>query len=226
MSDLPKLFVIGFSKTATTTIHKFFSSNGYKSIHWDLPDGRFLAGVVATNVLSDRPILATIDDYTVYSEFSYADGNVYLEANYFFRELYAAYPDAYFLLNVRDTDGWIKSRQKHFGRNKKGRGSLADRISKAYAATPDETETIWRSYHKLFHEQVKDFFQDKNDARFLEFDIHLHGPRHLIEWLRPHFQLNQDKWRAENITIEQQAIRKLSRSPLRRLMRKLGLSRK
>lgn len=225
MSDQPKVFVIGFSKTATTTLHKFFTNNGYRSVHWELPDGRFLAGVVVTNVLSNRPILAGIDDYAVYSEFSYADGRIYLEANYFFRELYEAYPDAYFLLNVRETEGWIESRQRHVGRNKKGRGSLAERIAKAYAATPDETTEIWRSYHALFHQQVREFFAARSEARFLEFDIERESPEKLVNWLSDHYDLDCAQWQAKNVTVAQETIRKDRRNPLRRWTRRLRSSR-
>ena len=122
----PKVFVVGFSKTATTTLHKFFAANGCRSVHWSMEDGRFLAGVITTNVQSGRPILASIDGYDVYSELSYAGGSVYLEANCYFKELHAAYPDAYFILNVRDTESWIASRAKHVGRSKKARGSLIE----------------------------------------------------------------------------------------------------
>ena len=30
-----KIFQIGFNKCATVSLHKFFESNGLKSIHWD-----------------------------------------------------------------------------------------------------------------------------------------------------------------------------------------------
>lgn len=221
MPDLPKVFVLGFSKTATTSLHRFFRDNGYRSVHWDLPDGRFLAGVVVTNVLSNRPILASIDDYDVYSEFSYADGLLYLEANYFFRDLYAAYPDAYFLLNTRETEGWIASRKRHFGRNRKGRGYLAERIAQAYAASMPETEEIWRRYHPVFHQQVRDFFATQEGARFLEFNIDQDGPETLIDWLRPHYDLDLATWAPANVTTEQEAILKQRRNPIRRLLAKL-----
>ena len=220
--DRPKVFVIGFSKTATTTIHKFFANSGYNSVHWDLADGRFLAGVVVTNVLSGRPILATIDDFDVYSEFSYADGKLYLEANYFFEELYGEYPDAYFLLNTRDTDSWVASRKRHFGRNIKARGALHERIGRAYGVSEVETEQIWRSYKPAFHKRVTDFFSSRKDARFLEFDIVNDSVEQLITWLKPHYSLAPELWSAENVTAEQEKIRRLQRNPFARLLRKLA----
>ena len=214
----PKVFVIGFSKTATTTIHKFFANNGYRSVHWDLEDGRFLAGVVTTNALSGLPILSTVDSYDVYSEFSYADGKLYLEANYFFRELFDAYPDAYFLLNTRDEDAWVRSRKKHFGRNKKGRGSLFDRIRSAYGVSEAETEQAWRRLRPVYHQQVRDFFGERPDARFLEFDIDSMHVSQLIDWVADDYALSDELWCPANVTTEQEKIRRQRRNPIERLL--------
>ena len=35
LAHLPYVFLIGFNKTATTTLHFFFKKNGLPSIHWD-----------------------------------------------------------------------------------------------------------------------------------------------------------------------------------------------
>jgi len=78
-----KYFVIGFNKTATTTMHELFLLNGIKSQHdnnWDL------------------------DDYDAFSDNK--DLSVY-------RELSLKYPDAMFILNIRDIKEWILSRVNH-----------------------------------------------------------------------------------------------------------------
>lgn len=185
-----------------------------------------LAGVLVTNVLSGRPILASIDNFDVYSEFSFADGALYLEANYFFRELYHAYPDAYFLLNTRDTDRWIESRNRHFGRNAKGRGSLAERIQGAYRATPVETEQIWRDYHAPFHQEVRTFFASYPDARFLEFPIETGSAEQIVDWVKADYDLDPALWAAANVTVEREQSRKRRRNPFTRVFDKLRKNRR
>jgi len=78
-----KYFVIGFNKTATTTMHELFLLNGIKSQHdnnWDL------------------------DNYDAFSD------NKEL---YVYNELTIKYPDAMFILNIRNMKGWILSRVNH-----------------------------------------------------------------------------------------------------------------
>lgn len=79
-----KIFVIGFNKTATTTIHKLFIKNNLTSQHngnsWDL------------------------DSYQCFSD----NGNL---TN--FQELDKKYPNSIFILNTRKLNKWIISRFKH-----------------------------------------------------------------------------------------------------------------
>jgi hypothetical protein len=78
-----KYFVIGFHKTATTTMHELFLLNGIKSLHdnnWDLDN---------YDAFSDNK------DLTIYTE------------------LCIKYPDAKFILNIRNMKGWILSRLNH-----------------------------------------------------------------------------------------------------------------
>ena len=78
-----KIFVIGFNKTATTTIHKLFMTNNLKSQH------------------------ATVWDLSNYDCFS-DNGNLQD-----FRQLNNMYKDAIFILNIRSLTNWLISRFKH-----------------------------------------------------------------------------------------------------------------
>lgn len=78
-----KYFIIGFNKTATTTMHELFLLNGIKSQHdnnWDL------------------------DNYDAFSDNK--DLSIYIE-------LSIKYPDAMFILNIRSIKEWILSRVNH-----------------------------------------------------------------------------------------------------------------
>jgi len=146
---------------------------------------------------------------------------VYLEANCYFKELHAAYPDAYFILNVRDTESWIASRAKHVGRSKKARGSLIERIALAYGTDTETAKEIWRSYHAPFHAQVTDYFAGQPDARFHIYDIDQHGPDDLASWLAPDYQLDPSLWVARNVTTEVQAAARRRKNPIYRWTAKL-----
>jgi len=80
-----KIFVIGFNKTATTSIHNFFRFNGFKSLH------------SANNW--------RIEQFQCFSD----NGNLQD-----FRKLYEEYPESIFILNTRQLDKWIRSRGKHY----------------------------------------------------------------------------------------------------------------
>lgn len=78
-----KIFVIGFNKTATSTFHQLFLSNGLKSQH---------GGVWKTDkydCLSDNPELNN------------------------YKELYKNYPNSIFILNTRGLYSWLLSRAMH-----------------------------------------------------------------------------------------------------------------
>ena len=84
-----KYFVIGFNKTATTTLHSLFLKNNLKSYHgmrWKT------------------------DEYECFSD----NGN---KNNY--KNLDAKYENSIFILNVRYLDKWLISRFKHGERVKK-----------------------------------------------------------------------------------------------------------
>lgn len=78
-----KIFVIGFNKTATSSFHELFLSNGLKSQH---------EGVWQT------------DKYDCFSD------NPELN-NY--KELYKNYPNSIFILNTRGLNSWLLSRAMH-----------------------------------------------------------------------------------------------------------------
>ena len=78
-----KIFVIGFNKTASTTLHKLFKVNNLKSQHatnWDT------------------------SNYDCFSD----NGNLND-----FKQLDTLYKDAIFILNTRNLTNWLSSRFKH-----------------------------------------------------------------------------------------------------------------
>lgn len=80
-----KIFVIGFNKTGTCSIHYLFKQVNINSIH------------------TDKPIFDFIDKYDAFS-----DGD-----HYNFEKYYEKYPDSLFILNTRPIYNWLVSRYKH-----------------------------------------------------------------------------------------------------------------
>jgi hypothetical protein len=81
----PKIFVIGFNKTASFSLHKLFQSNSLRSVH------------------DDKWLLNNYDCFT--------DNEV--NGMFNFETYYNKFPDSIFILNTRSLDSWLLSRLKH-----------------------------------------------------------------------------------------------------------------
>ena len=90
MSNIKKIFVIGFNKTGTSSIQKILKMYNINSIH------------------STTPVLEIIDQYD-----AFCDG---IHTN--FIDYFNKYPNSLFILNTRPLGKWLISRYKHAkGRN-------------------------------------------------------------------------------------------------------------
>lgn len=164
--DLPYVFVIGFNKTATTTIHHFFERNGFPSIHWD--HGR-LAKTMLDNCLNDRLILTGYDDqYRVFSDMIVQTSRLRFEANSLFRILDSDYPGSYFIYNNRKLEDWLTSRcEQPIGRYKCTNVELEMRLLNTQ--DPQRVVERWRKERTDFEREVREYFVGHD--RFLEIEI-------------------------------------------------------
>jgi len=80
-----KIFVIGFNKTGTSSLHQLFIELGIKSTH------------------SVVPVMSIINNFDAFT-----DGD-----HFNFKEYYNKYPDSLFILNTRPISKWLISRYKH-----------------------------------------------------------------------------------------------------------------
>ena len=165
-AELPFIFVIGFNKTATTSLHTFFSRNGFPSVHWDR--GR-LARRMVENCLDDRPILDGYDrEFRVFSDMQAQSGRIRIEANQYFRVLDRDYPGAYFIFNNRDLSGWINSRSANFV-TPHGATNLELEMRRLNSTDPQEAVQLWVRERNAFEAEVRRYF--RGNPRFLEIDI-------------------------------------------------------
>jgi hypothetical protein len=197
-----KIFVIGFNRAGTRSLHHYFTRNGIRSIHWPKYRGRGqgrqnLAWAIEDNFTRDRPILEDYDRYTAFSDFTYADPKRCIEGNKYFREFYREYPEAYFILNDRDPGDWIRSRYSQqsieiFSSIGKITMSFAERQAQFLGVTQEALGSIWREAYEKHKHDVLSFFADKE--RFLHFDIDMDTAEKLSEFLLPHFRLDVAHW--------------------------------
>ena len=157
-----KIFCIGFNKTGTTSLHRYFGKLGFKSIHntiWPL------ASQVAVRRKEARDVQSIFRDNTCFSDGEFPD----------FQYLDQTYEDSVFILNTRNLRDWIHSRVKH---------ALGPGLQPLHVRF-DHTQTDWfnREYYNdeglvidkwiyeraYYHTAVRRYFSDRVD--FLEIDV-------------------------------------------------------
>jgi hypothetical protein len=127
----PKVFAIGFNKTGTTSLHRIFEGLGYRSYHgtkWRETSR------VLIHLLHDAFCDGVPDD---------------------FRRLDARFPNAKFILQVRDLDAWLDSRLEHIHRLPPGKDRGPE-----WSATP-EAVAAWVRKWNAYHVEVLSHFRDR-----------------------------------------------------------------
>ena len=164
--SLPKLFVLGHNKTATSSMHDLFIKNGYKSYHWELG---ILSQKIKQNFSSNSKLLKGIDDAHLYSDINQIDG--YLSAYKLFPQLDLEYPGSYFIYNYRNVDEWLISRTKHAnGLYIKNCIYKLNSIDNFNFKSYEDIHNHWRDYFLRHEAMVKKYFEGKNNLITLNID--------------------------------------------------------
>lgn len=194
--DIPYIFVIGFNKSGTTSIHKLFSYNGFPSIHWD---GGNLAKNALLNVLNGKRVLHGYDrQYKVFSDMLYRNDNFWFEGNSLFKEMDKDYSNSFFVYNKRDMDGWINSRINHNGIV--GAPTLLDTQLKILGKTDvNSAVDYWKKSRLRFEQDIYEYFH--NSERFIELDI---SDPDFVEKLSHKIQIKLDNryWKKHNMNLD------------------------
>lgn len=178
---LPKIFQIGFNRCGTRSLHELMVANGIDAVHWK--EGA-IARTMAANVAAGREPLHAIDGHTAYFDMEWVTPDTVIEARCYFRELATAYPNALFILNMRDVEGWLLSRLRH------GKGSYAAAFAGASGIRDKENLfALWRTQWDQHHAAVKTFFQ-KRPGRLLCFDVEKDDPQIIADFLAPHYRID------------------------------------
>ena len=165
MNNLPYIFIIGFNKTATRSLNHFFESNGFPGVHWD---HGLLARAMQKNLIEEKKIFAGYDHhYKVYSDMTFVNYSIFIEANEHFRIMDRDYPGSYFIYNNRDTEKWLTSRMNH---NIGDKHSLVARSQSIYNTKHEANlKEIWRTRKQRFEQDIRGYFS--GCERFLEIDV-------------------------------------------------------
>jgi hypothetical protein len=192
IDELPFIFIIGFNKSATTSLHVFFQNNGFPSVHWDKG---LLAKTMLLNCCNDRPILTGYDkEFRVFSDMTFRTGRFKFEANSLFRMMDADYPNSFFIYNSRNLQDWLRSRALHRG-TIDGESLIQFEMRLLKTVNPQKVLDKWRKERKQFEKEMRDYFSGY--SRFLEIDISDGDlPIKLSRFLG--MPLDQSQWRTHN----------------------------
>jgi hypothetical protein len=183
-----KIFVIGFNKTATLSLHQFMLDHRIRSVHWT-EGGSNRTPNVALEIerrLSDHPALREyLSRWTAIMDLNYAGENEWIEGNRHFRLFDRLFPRSFFVLNDRSPDAWIKSRTAHLG------GALLRSAASAHRVSEADVPKIWLSERDKHLAAVFDHFRGRK--RFLHYRIDVDRPEKLTRFLRPVFFLQHER---------------------------------
>jgi len=191
----PRIFIIGFNKTATRSLHGFFKKNKLPSVHWD--NHRLAKTFERNKVLGNKLLTDGTTRYgreyekiTVFSDITNAA--TLQESMHYYKDLDRDYPGSKFILNIRDTDSWINSRFNH------ARGALYRQHLK-YLALPDNhagrdtLRQVYRTMHENHHKDVINHFKNRENDLVI-YNIHEDKIIKIVKFLEDHYTLNPKHW--------------------------------
>ena len=201
----PKIFQIGFNKTATTALFWLFINSGHSALHSNGRRSKRAGHPVISrchpqltihhNICAGLPPVTGLEDFDAFFDMEYDRPNspVKIENFKFFDRFAIAYPNARFILNTRDKDSWLRSRQKH------NDGRYIERSMERLGLSEDQVLDYWRDEYDRHHEAVRTFFENERD-RLFEFEIKTTPIQELIDFCAPEFSLNSECWGHSRVT--------------------------
>lgn len=152
MSNRPKVFGIGFHKTATKSLAEALMTLGYRVTG---PNGFDDPGIAIHLLPMARKLTEKFD--------AFQDNPWPL----LYREVDRWYPGSKFILTLREPDAWIRSATRYFGAQST---PMRELIYGRGNGTPVGRENLYRAHFEQHNADVRAYFRDRpNDL--LELDI-------------------------------------------------------
>ena len=93
-------------------MHEAFRLLGLKSVHYLDDEGNNIKEIIENNYLAGDNIIKGLEGYDAFSDWDRPPYTVDIV-----KEFYKQYPDSIYILNTRDLDGWLNSRENHVRKN-------------------------------------------------------------------------------------------------------------
>ncbi|HQR49595.1 MAG TPA: sulfotransferase [Steroidobacteraceae bacterium] len=158
-----KIFGIGFYKTGTTTLFEALRMLGYDAVNGDTPGSYPGADDGATLI---RRIDAGDYRLPTFEMFDAFTDNPYFRI---WREIYAMFPDARYILTVRDEGPWIASCTRFFHNRRVRPMRLWMFGPHADPSRNEESRQAWLDAYRQHNRAVREFFATR-PHQFLELD--------------------------------------------------------
>ncbi len=148
MNDKQKIiFVVGPNKCGTISLHNFFKQNELNSVHWKHGT---IALKILSNISSNLDPLDDLGQYDCFLDLYFITDGLYISPLALIDKIIQKYPDEIYILNTRNLDEWIKSRDKH------GHGSLNERLNKTFLNRYDALKEF-NGYKQIANYNLKNF---------------------------------------------------------------------
>lgn len=186
-----KVFFIGFNKCGTTSLHHLMKRAGIRSAHWQNGTENLTEGIEA-RLGEHRELRRYLSRWTAYSDLiSSADKRI-IEGNRHFALFQNLFPKAYFILNDRDLDAWLLSRERH------AQGKFMRQSIKFHNTAKEGVLDIWRNQYLSHTQAVTEHFA--GHERFLRYRIDRDPIEQLVDFLAPDFKIPVSNWHNRNKT--------------------------
>ena len=158
-----KIFCIGFYKTGTTTLYDALRALGYHTVNGDTPGsypGADDGATLIKQIDAGDYRLPTFDMFDAFSD------NPYFRI---WRQVYDLFPDAKYILTVRDEGRWIESCVR-FYRHRRIRPMRVWMFGPhANPAASPESRQAWLDAYRAHNAAVREFFASR-PHQYFEFD--------------------------------------------------------
>lgn len=175
----PKVIQIGFNKTGTSSLARFFSNSGFKVVG----HSRYANKIIA-NIRQEQPPFQGLD-FDLAQDLEDHKNNLYIQDYY--KEIHQSHPETKFILTTRSCEKWIESRLNH------NAGRYARRAMRNHGIT-DLNELIhqWREQFYEYHLEVTRYFKDSNN--FYVLPLEKIDTQELIDFLGSDFKFSKTNY--------------------------------